>query len=72
MHIERSKPFARGVSELQYVGDVPGLAPAVDVGAAIPAAALAYVAWKAKGGKRYLFAGMAAYFGLKAVGKSPF
>lgn len=73
MKIERSKPFARGVADLMYVGDVPTVAtaPSVDVSSALPAAALGYFALKSKGGKRWLFAGAAAYFALKATGKLP-
>lgn len=75
MQIERSKPFARGVADLMYVGDVPtppvASSPSVDVASAIPAAALGYFALKSKGTKRWLLAGAAAYFGLRAMNKLP-
>lgn len=72
MKIEVTKPFARGVQELQYVGDVPA-PPSVKVAGPedyLPIAALALVAWKTKGATRLASAAGAAYLAFRHLSLS--
>lgn len=58
------KPFARGVTQLMYVGDVPTVAPptATDL---VPPAALALVAYKTKGATRLASGAAALYLAIR-------
>lgn len=58
MQIERSKPFSRGVVELQYLSGEEAAGPLEHV---LPVAVLAAVAWRTKGMTRLAAAAGAAY-----------